>query len=76
MWGKLTVIDTDAWVYVAVQDDPDDWVARFEKAHAFPAQEWAERMVSLHNSALRERGLQRTLHPPPGHNAPFDPRGI
>ena len=74
MWGELTVFDTDGWVYVAPLDDLDDWVARFEKAHAFPAQEWAERMAALHNSELREGAARHTNLPPPARHAPFDPR--
>lgn len=74
MWGKLSVIDTEHWVYVAPQHDPEDWVARFEKAHAFPARDWAERMVALHNSELRERAHRRSVVAPANKDAPFDPR--
>ncbi|MEX1018610.1 MAG: hypothetical protein WDZ49_03080 [Litorilinea sp.] len=74
MWGELTVIDMDGWVYVAPLADPDDWVARFEKAHAFPAYKWAERMAALHNSELRAGAARRTNLAPAARHAPFDPR--
>lgn len=74
MWGQLTIIDTESWVYVAPSDDRDDWVARFEKAHGFPALEWAERMAALHNSELRTRGMRSITPPVTSAYAPFDPR--
>jgi hypothetical protein len=58
MWEQLTTVDTETAVLVAPADDPEDWVACFEKRAGFPAQAWAERMVALHN-----RGERKPLEP-------------
>jgi hypothetical protein len=50
-WDRLTIIDGGDSVYVAPQDDPDDWIVCFAKAPAFPAHAWAERMVQFYNRA-------------------------
>jgi hypothetical protein len=84
MWGKLTIIDSESWVYVAPNQDPEDWVARFEKAEDFPALEWAERMVALYNSDLRARESPALWHhrprppetPPASSYPPFDPTAM
>lgn len=34
---------------VASEDDPSDWIACFTQDEAFPARDWAERMVELYN---------------------------
>jgi hypothetical protein len=62
MWGKLIIVDIDTAFLVVPADDPDDWLAYFQKRPGFPALDWAERMVLLYNSDL---GRSRTLHTPP-----------
>lgn len=48
-WGRLVVIELpDAYV-VAREADPDDWVARFDRAPTFPARDWAENMARTYN---------------------------
>jgi hypothetical protein len=46
----LEVYETHSAFVVASAADPEDWIARFEKAVGFPAREWAERMASLYNA--------------------------
>lgn len=62
---ELTIVETKTAVIVAYAASPDDWVARFEKTAAFPAYEWAERMVALYQqkqlNAIKE-----------AHNEPVD----
>ena len=38
--------------FVVREGDPEDWLARFEKADNFPAREWAENMVRVYNRRL------------------------
>jgi hypothetical protein len=33
-------------------EDPDDWLARFDKDEGFPAREWAENMARVYNRRL------------------------
>ncbi|MEM7344405.1 MAG: hypothetical protein AAF485_09170 [Chloroflexota bacterium] len=58
MLNKLTIIETETVLIVAFADNPDDWLARFEKGAGFPAQQWAERMVSLYNQPERRNRAQ------------------
>jgi hypothetical protein len=58
--GKLAVREEDEAFLVVRAEDPDDWLARFEKEKGFPAREWAENMVSVFNRRLR----RRTAAPP------------
>ena len=44
-------------------EDPDDWLARFEKGEGFPAREWAENMARVFNRRL-ERGSPAPPTPP------------
>ncbi len=48
----MVVLETDIAYLVAPADDPDGWVARFEKSATFPAFAWAERMAALYNLRL------------------------
>lgn len=53
-YGRLAVVEErDAFVVVR-EDDPEDWLARFEKSSGFPAQAWAENMVRVYNYRLAE----------------------
>ena len=45
------------------EEDPDDWLARFEKEDGFPAREWAENMARVFNRRL-ERGSDLPPTPP------------
>ncbi len=53
--GALAVREEGAAFLVVRAEDPDDWLARFEKSQAFPAREWAENMVSVYNRRLSGR---------------------
>jgi hypothetical protein len=59
--GRLAVREEEAAFLVVREEDPEDWLARFEKADGFPAREWAENMVSVYNRrlALRSAGLPK-----------------
>ena len=62
--GALAVREEGAAFLVVRAEDPDDWLARFEKSPDFPARELAENMVSVYNRRLSRR---RTGPPtPPG----------
>jgi hypothetical protein len=41
----------DAW-YVAVEDQVEDWLVRFDKADGFDAREWATNMAYTFNTRL------------------------
>lgn len=49
-WAPLTLVETEEAVFVVSASDPEDWVACFQKRSHFPAHDWAERMVELHNT--------------------------
>lgn len=53
--GALAVREVEAAYLVVRAEDPDDWLARFEKSTDFPAREWAENMVSVYNRRLSRR---------------------
>jgi hypothetical protein len=53
--GALAVREEGAAFLVVRAEDPDDWLARFEKSQTFPAREWAENMVSVYNRRLSGR---------------------
>jgi hypothetical protein len=62
--GTLAVRETEGAYLVVRSEDPEDWLARFEKGPRFPAREWAENMVSVFNRRL---SLRRAGPPtPPG----------
>ena len=60
MHGRLAVREEEAAFLVVREEDPDDWLARFEKEDGFPAREWAENMARVFN-----RRLERKLTEPP-----------
>ena len=62
-YGRLAVREEKSAFLVVREEDPDDWLARFEKGDGFPAREWAENMASVFNRRL-ERGSQESLTPP------------
>lgn len=49
MVEELVIVEQERKIIVAWADDPEDWVASFEKQPGFPARQWAERMVELYN---------------------------
>ena len=53
--GALAVREEGAAFLVVRAEDPDDWLARFEKSQDFPAREWAENMVSIYDRHLSRR---------------------
>jgi hypothetical protein len=56
--GRLAVREEATAFLVVRKGDPEDWLARFDKADGFPAREWAENMVRVYNRrlALRSAG--------------------
>ena len=50
--GRLAVREEETAVLVVREEDPEDWLARFEKAGGFPAREWADNMASVYNRRL------------------------
>lgn len=52
--GELAVVEEPAAFLVVRAGAPDDWLARFEKGHDFPAREWAENMVAVYNRRRSE----------------------
>lgn len=54
--GRLAVREEGAAFFVVREEDPDDWLARFDKGGGFPARAWAENMVEAYNRRLRGRG--------------------
>ena len=66
--GKLAVREEESAFLVVREEDPDDWLVRFEKGSGFPAREWAENMAHVYNRRL----LGRSVGPPspPGTRPP------
>jgi hypothetical protein len=62
--GKLAVREEDEAFLVVREEDPDDWLARFDKEGGFPAREWAENMASIYNRRLARRSTGSPT--PPG----------
>ena len=50
--GKLAIREERAAFLVVREEDPDDWLVRFDKDGVFPAREWAENMVRVFNRRL------------------------
>lgn len=50
--GKLAVREQEEAFLVVREEDPEDWLVRFEKNLGFPAREWAENMVHVYNRRL------------------------
>jgi hypothetical protein len=48
--AKLAKQETEEAYFVVVDDDPEDWLVRFEKSSDFPAREWADNMIRLFNA--------------------------
>jgi hypothetical protein len=65
---RLAVREEEAAFLVVREGDPEDWLARFDKANGFPAREWAENMVRVYNRRLALRSVEPPT--PPG----TDPR--
>ena len=53
--GRLVVREEEAAFLVVRAEDPDDWLARFEKEDGFPARQWAENMARVYNRRLERR---------------------
>lgn len=53
--GRLAVLEEQEAFLVVRVDDPEDWLARFEKDGDFPAREWAENMARVYNRRLTLR---------------------
>ena len=58
--GRLSVREEETAFLVVWEEDPDDWLARFEKDGDFPAREWAENMTNIYNRRL----VRRSTGPP------------
>ena len=52
MDGPLAVREEGEAFLVVREEDPDDWLARFEKGGGFPARRWAENMVRVFNARM------------------------
>ena len=50
--GRLAVREEAGAFLVVREDDPEDWLARFEKADGFAAREWAQNMARVYNRRL------------------------
>jgi hypothetical protein len=73
--GRLAVREEAAAFLVVREGDPEDWLARFDKANGFRAREWAENMVRVYNRRLALRSAEpptpvgptlANYHPDPG----------
>ena len=53
--GKLAVREENEVFLVVREEDPDDWLARFDKGDGFPGRAWAENMVRVYNRRLERR---------------------
>ena len=62
--GRLAVREEVAAFLVVSEEDPDDWLARFERDGDFPAREWAENMANIYNRRLARRSTEPPI--PPG----------
>lgn len=62
--GKLAVSEEDEVFLVVHEEDPGDWMARFDKGDGFPARAWAENMACVYNRRLRRRSAAPPI--PPG----------
>jgi hypothetical protein len=51
--GPLAVREEEDGFLVVCEEDPEDWLARFEKSPDFPARAWAENMVNVYNRRLK-----------------------
>ena len=53
--GPLVVREDEGAFLVVREEDPEDWLARFEKGGGFPARAWAENMARVFNGRLSGR---------------------
>ncbi len=53
--GRLSVREDTSAFLVVREEDPGDWLARFEKTDSFPARAWAENMARVYNRRLEQR---------------------
>jgi hypothetical protein len=68
--GPLALVEDESAIYVVQEDDPNDWLVRFEKDGSFPAASWAYHMVAVYNDRLSEQGGSRSrwdARPPGWH---------
>ena len=70
--GRLAVREEAAALLVVREEDPDDWLARFEKGEGFPAREWAENMARVFNRRV-ERGSGGPPTPPGTRPSSYHP---
>ena len=68
MAGRLAVREEETAFLVVREEDPDDWLARFDKADGFPAREWAKNMARVFNRRLQKRSASSST--PPGTRPP------
>lgn len=62
--GHLAVVEKRDAFFVVRSDDPEDWLACFEKNPDFPSRAWAENMVHVFNR--RHTGPRAEVPTPPG----------
>ena len=55
--GRLAVREEESAFFVVREEDPEDWLVRFEKGDGFPARAWAESMVHVFNRRARGRSV-------------------
>jgi hypothetical protein len=67
--GRLSVREEETAFLVVREEDPNDWLARFEKDGDFPAREWAENMANVYNRRL----TRRSTGPPGTRPASYHP---
>ena len=53
--GRLAVREEESAFFVVREEDPENWLVRFEKGDGFPARAWAENMVHIFNRRLEHR---------------------
>lgn len=54
--GPLRVAEAEGAWLVVLDDDPEDWLVRFEDAEGFAARDWAENMARVYNRRLSHSG--------------------
>ncbi len=74
MEGHLSVREEESAFLVVREEDPGDWLARFEKDDGFPAREWAENMARVYNRRLEQR-LAGPPTPPGACPSSYHPEG-
>lgn len=51
--AELSVVEQSDAFLVVVEDDPEDWLVRFDRADDFDARGWAENMARIYNQRRR-----------------------